>query len=65
MSGTYRNLKIDQLLRPSTHLIVETKPILSHIIRSKHKIALALSITFHDCLVARSDDHIINVEGTA
>jgi hypothetical protein len=62
---TYRNLKIHHLLRKSAHLIIEAEPILAHIIRRKHKVALSLLCAVEDDLVRGARDRVVYVEGAA
>jgi hypothetical protein len=63
--STYRNLKIYHLLRKSAHLIIKAEPILAHIIRRKHKVALSLLRAVEDDLVRGARDRVVDVEGAA
>ena len=63
MLETYCDLKVDELLCPGTHLIVEAEAIFAHIIRREHKVTLFFLLALHDGAFLRSNDFIVHIEG--
>ena len=60
---TYRNLKIDRLIRNRTHLIIKAKLILPLLIGRKHIITLSFFLSIKYDLPAGRLDAVIDVEG--
>jgi hypothetical protein len=63
--GTYGNLKIHQLVRKGRHLVVEAESEFANVIRREDEIALSLFLALHDDTLARTDNRVVNIEGTA
>ena len=62
--GTYRDLKVHELLCPGAHLVVEAEPVLADIIRREHKITLLLLLALQNDTFLRSHDFVIDIEGS-
>lgn len=60
----YRNLKVNDLLGESRHLVVEAEAVLARRVGREDKVALALLGAVHHAVLIGADDLIVDVEAT-
>ena len=64
--ATYRDLKVDDLLRERRDLVVEAEAVFAQLLRREHKVALALLFALQDdAVLGAPGDLIVDVEGAA
>lgn len=65
MSGrTYSNLKVDEFIGKSAHLVVEAERVLSGRLCSEDEVALSFLLAADDDLAIRTLDNVIDIERT-
>lgn len=61
-SGSYCNLKIDQLLGVRAHLIVKTEFVFAGLLGCEHGVHLPLLIVVHYDVIFRTTNAVIHIE---
>lgn len=60
--SAYRDLEINHLLNPCTHLVVEAEPVFALFLSCEDEVALALFRALHYRSFIGTDDAVINIE---